>query len=276
MENLDPIREMKAGQRAMWALGEYHAFATSTIWQLGPVLAEACGIAPGHRVLDVAAGTGNVAIRAAQAGATVTAADLTPENFPAGRRAAAAAGVDVDWVEGDAEELPFEDASFDVVTSCFGAIFAPRHEAVARELLRVCRPGGTIGITAFTPEGAGGAFFEMLGRYAPPPPPGASSPLRWGREEHVRALLGEGVGSLEIRRREYVEKAASAEAYGRLFRETFGPYVGIRASLPDEPAREALDRDLLDFTRRWSRTTDGPVEVPYGYLLVTGRDRKNT
>jgi ubiquinone/menaquinone biosynthesis C-methylase UbiE len=150
-------RALKAAHRAMWALGDYDRFARTTVWELGPVLVEACGIRRGQRVLDVAAGTGNVAIRAAMAGASVVASDLTPENFEAGRRATASAGLDLEWIEGDAESLPFADDAFDVVTSCFGAIFAPNHRAVADELLRVCRPGGTIGMINFAPEGIGGS-----------------------------------------------------------------------------------------------------------------------
>ena len=138
-------REHKAAERAMWALGDYHAFAKRTIWELGPVLVEACGIASGQRVLDVAAGTGNVAIRAAEAGAEVVASDLTPENFEAGRREALAQGVELEWVEADAEALPFGDGAFDVVTSSFGVMFAPDHQKAADELLRVCRPGGRSG-----------------------------------------------------------------------------------------------------------------------------------
>ena len=159
---------VNASVRTMWALGDYHRFATATVWGLGPVLVDACGVSAGQRVLDVAAGTGNVAIRAAQAGASVVASDVTPENFDAGRRAAREAGVDLEWVEGNAEALPFGDGEFDVVTSCFGAMFAPDHQATASELLRVCRPGGVIGMINFTPEGAGGDFFRVLGSYAPP------------------------------------------------------------------------------------------------------------
>ena len=141
----EPVRDHKATERAMWALGDYHRFAKETVWELGPVLVEACGIAAGQRVLDVAAGTGNVAIRAAETGAEVVASDLTPENFEAGRREARACGVELEWVEADAEALPFDDGAFDVVTSSLGAMFAPDHQRVADELLRVCRPGGTIG-----------------------------------------------------------------------------------------------------------------------------------
>ena len=166
-------RALKTAHRAMWALGDYDRFARATVWELGPVLVDACGITRGHHVLDVAAGTGNVAIRAAIAGASVVASDLTPEHFEAGRRAAASMGTTLTWSEGDAEALPFGDATFDVVTSCFGAMFAPNHRAVADELVRVCRPGGTIGMMNFTPEGTGGEFFSLLAPYAPAPPPGA-------------------------------------------------------------------------------------------------------
>src|SRR5918993_927578 len=163
-------RTITAAHRAMWASGDYHRFATATVWELGPVLVGACGISAGQRVLDVASGTGNVAIRAAKTGATVVASDLTPENFEAGRGAAADEGVEVEWREADAEALPFPDGTFDAVTSCFGAIFGPDHRAVANELVRVCRPGGTIGMINFTPNGAGGDFFRLLARYAPPLP----------------------------------------------------------------------------------------------------------
>ena len=134
-----------ASARTMWALGDYHRFATETVWELGPILVAASGVSAGQRVLDVAAGTGNVAIRAAQAGASVVASDITPEHFDAGRRAAREAGVELEWIEGDAQALPFADDEFDIVTSCFGAMFAPDHGAAANELLRVCRPGGVIG-----------------------------------------------------------------------------------------------------------------------------------
>lgn len=184
-DTFEEDRALKAAHRAMWAMGDYDRFARSTVWDVGPVLVEACGIGPAHRVLDVAAGTGNVALRAAAAGARVVASDLAPEDFPAGRRAAAASQVDLDWIEGDAEDLPFADGEFDVVTSCFGAMFAPDHQAVAREVVRVCRPGGTIGVASLTPEGRAGDFFAVLAPYAPAPPPGGSSPLQWGTEEHV-------------------------------------------------------------------------------------------
>lgn len=263
----------QASVRTMWALGDYHRFATATVWPLGPVLVEACRISAGQRVLDVAAGTGNVAIRAAQAGATVVASDVTPEHFVAGRRAAREAGVDLEWVEGDATALPFADAEFDAVTSCFGAMFAADHQATARELLRVCRPGGVIGMMNFAPRGAAGDFFRLLSAYAPPPPPGALSPLVWGTEDHVRLMFGDRVQSLNMTRREYVESASSSRQYFDLFKRTFGPMVAIYASLKDQPAQVAeLDEAFRRFTAQWNRgAPDGPVELPYEYLLVIGR-----
>ncbi len=266
----DDDHALKAAQRAMWAMGDYDRFARATVWELGPVLVQACGIRPGHRVLDVAAGTGNVAIRAALAGASVVASDLTPEHFVAGRRAAEEAGTSLEWIEADAEALPFEDSTFDVVTSCFGAMFAPHHQRVADELVRVCRPGGRIGLIAFTPEGIGGEFFALLAPYLPPPPPGALPPLLWGDEEHVRSLLGEGRYSLTSSRHTYIERASSPQDYQRIFQETFPPLVAIRTSLKDAPERRAeLDRSFAEAIVRWNAGRNvGPVEIAYEYLLA--------
>jgi ubiquinone/menaquinone biosynthesis C-methylase UbiE len=261
--------EQQSDVAAVWALGDYHAFAKETVWGLGPELVAACGISKGDRVLDVAAGTGNVAIRAAEAGATVVASDLTPENFGPGRREAEERGVELDWVEADAQNLPFEDDEFDVVTSCLGAIFAPDHQAVADELMRVCRPGGRIGMINFTPEGLAKEFFGIFERYAPAPPT-AARPILWGSEDHVRELFGDRVASLELKRRAYVERAASPGDYLELFRRTFGPMIALRALVADEPSTAAaLDRDSLEFaTRANSGTPNGAAEYRYEYLLV--------
>jgi ubiquinone/menaquinone biosynthesis C-methylase UbiE len=274
----DADRQVKAAARQAWALGDYHRFAKATVWELGPVLVEACRIGPGQRVLDVAAGTGNTAIRAAQAGAEVVASDLTPDNFDAGRQEAAACDVELEWVEADAEALPFTDGKFDVVTSSFGAIFAPNHQAVADEVLRVCRPGGTIGILAFTPEGLITDFFGTLAPYAPPPPPGALPPPLWGDEEHVRELFGDRLDSLEMTRAEYVERAESPRAYCELFKQTFGPVVAIYRSLDGQPDRlTALDRDLLEFATRSNRGAPGaPAEYRYEYLCVVARSARHS
>jgi len=269
-----PDAEAKAAIRKMWALGDYHRFATSTVWELGPILVKACGIETGQHVLDVAAGTGNVAIRAAEAGARVVASDLTPENFQAGRREAVLRGVELEWVEADVEALPFEDDTFDVVTSAFGAIFAPNHRATADEMLRVCRPGGTVGMVAFRPEGVAAAFFEVFGKYMPPPPPNASPPLLWGTEDHVRDLFGDRIASLDFTRSSYVERSPDGpDAYIDLFKTTFGPVIAIRQLLESQPDR------LAEFDREFARFADecnqgepgGPAEYPYDYLLIVAR-----
>lgn len=274
MARINEVGSGKAADRAMWALGDYHRFALGTVWGLGPLLVEACGIAAGHRVLDVAAGSGNVAIRAAEAGSDVVASDLTPENLAAGRLEARSRGLELDWVEADAEALPFADGEFDVVTSCLGAVFAPDHRAVASELVRVCRPGGTIGMINFTPDGLAGDFFDLFRRYAPPPPEGALPPVLWGDEGHVRALFGDRVESLRLTRGEYVERSAGGpEAYRDFFKETFGPLIGLFASLSDRPESvAALDGDLLDYAVHSNQgPPGGPAEYRYEYLMVVAR-----
>jgi SAM-dependent methyltransferase len=268
--------DAKSVAREMWALGDYDRFARQTVWELGPVLVAACGISAGQRVLDVAAGTGNVAIRAAEAGGHVVASDLTPENIEVGRRTARKSGVELDWVEADAEALPLDDGEFDVVTSCFGAIFAPDHQQVANELVRVCRPGGTIGMINFVPTGVAGEFFEIVGRYAPPPPPDALPPVLWGTEEHVRELFGARVSSLELTRKTYVERSpGSARDYADFFAETFGPLIAIRGLLAEDPSRlAALDRDFLAFAERSNTGSEDAAEYVYDYLLVVARRRE--
>ncbi len=171
--------ELKARHRGMWASGDYPSMVETFLLPLGPTLVQACGIGPDTSVLDVAAGTGNASIPAAKAGAKVTASDLTPELFDAGRERAEAEDVQLDWVEADAENLPFEDASFEVVMSSIGAMFAPHHQEVADEMVRVCRPGGTIGMLNWTPEGMIGALFQDDGTVRPSTSPrrSATAPL---------------------------------------------------------------------------------------------------
>ena len=226
-----------------WALGDYHRFAKEMVWDFGPALVEACGISAGQRVLDVAAGTGNVAIRAAQAGAVVVASDLEPAQLEAGRREADACGVELEWVQADAAALPFADGEFDVVTSSVGVMFAPDHQAAADELVRVCRPGGTIGLITYPPEGMAGEFFELFGRFAPPPEPGALPPVLWGVEAHVRELFGDRVSALELTRGQYVERAAGGtQGFLDYYKQTFGPVVATYAALDDGAARGARPR----------------------------------
>jgi ubiquinone/menaquinone biosynthesis C-methylase UbiE len=269
-------QDLKARQRAMWALGDYHKFATQAIWGFGAELVAACGISAGQRVLDVAAGTGNVAIRAAEAGARVVASDLTPENFEAGRREARARGVELDWVEADAEALPFGDGEFDVVTSAVGVIFAPHHQTVADELLRVCRPGGTIGLITLVPSGIAVDFLTIMERYWPSGVLTSISPLLWGREDYVRELFGHRVESLDMVRKRYVLNRFRAPVEFRDFFKANHPMaVALYRELADQPARlAALDRELLDVaTRAWRHSSEGPDGYDTEFLVIVARKR---
>ena len=170
----------------MWGSGDYPLMVDTFLLPIGERLVDACGIGPGMRVLDVAAGTGNASLPAARRGATVTASDLTPRLLEMGRERAEAEDLELEWIEADAERLPFADESFDVVISAIGVMFAPHHQEAADELVRVCRPGGTIGLLSWTPEGMLGALFRTMKPFAPPPPPGAQAPPLWGGEDHLR------------------------------------------------------------------------------------------
>jgi len=268
--------DVRAAVRAMWALGDYNRFATELDLQLGHDLVEACGIGAGQRVLDVAAGTGNVAIRAAEAGADVVASDITVENMRAGEREASKRDVELEWVEADAQALPFSDGEFDVVTSSAGAMFAPDQQAVADELLRVCRPGGTIGMANFTPNGIAAEFFGVLGPYLPPPPAEAPSPLLWGDEAHVRKLFGGRVSSLAATERELVETVPGPPAdFCDFYRQTFGPVIAAFASVEVDPDRSAaLGREFLQFVEKANvGRANGPTELRFEYLLVRARKK---
>lgn len=270
-EQQDADRALKAKHRALWAAGDYPAVAAQLIPELGPELVRACGIKEGDRVLDVAAGSGNAAIPAAERGAIVTASDLTPELFVEGRRIASAHGVELEWVEADAEAMPFADNSFDVVMSSVGAMFAPRHQVVADELVRVCRSGGTIGLINWTPTGFIGQLFGTMKPYAPPPPPGASPAPLWGDEDHVRALLGDRVSDLALRRQSVtLDHCTQPLEFREYWKHNYGPTIAAYTFNADKPdQRDALDRDFLDFLTRTQRGSSWEAE----YLLVTATKR---
>src|SRR4051794_7075461 len=225
------ISELKVRHRAMWASGDYPAMVETWLLPLGPRLVEACDIGPGTYVLDVGAGTGNASIPAAQRLAHVTASDLTPELLEAGRRRAEAAGVALEWVEADAEALPFADAAFDVVMSSIGVMFAPHHQAAADELVRVCSPEGRIGLLSWTPEGMIGALFRTMGPFAPAPPAGAQPAPLWGSEAHVRGLFGEQVEWQRLDRHVLETDAfAHPRDFGEHMKANYGPTIGVRAN----------------------------------------------
>jgi SAM-dependent methyltransferase len=271
MSSATPDTELKARHRAMWASGDYPLMVETFLLPLGPVLVEACGIKEGMKVLDVAAGTGNASIPAAKTGADVTASDLTPELFDAGRARAKAEGVELEWVEADAENLPFEDESYDVVMSSIGAMFAPHHQDVADQLVRVTKPGGTIGLLSWTPEGMIGALFRTMGPFAPPPPPGAHPPPLWGSEDHVRELFGDRVdfGTLE---RKMLDITAFQQGgdYGEHFKSYYGPTIAAINNARKNGQEEELNKAIEQFCDEWNRGTADKARFEQEYLVAVG------
>jgi SAM-dependent methyltransferase len=268
------VAELKRVHRATWAAGDYAAVA-EVIDEAPPRdLLARVEITPGQDVLDVATGTGNVAIRAAAAGAQVVGLDLTPELFETARRRAAEHRVAVDWVEGDAEQLPFEDDRFDRVLSAFGVQFAPRHEIVAQELARVCRPGGRIGLVNWTPEGQVGELFKIMGRYLPPPPGYASPPPLWGNEQHVRGLFAATTVELEFARGINPWRFDSAEHYVVFMENYYGPTVKARERLTAEGRWQECRREILAMAERRNEATDGSLLMWAEYLVAVGYKRE--
>jgi len=266
--------ELKARHAKMWASGDYASMVETFLLPLGPRLVAAAGIEPGMRVLDVAAGTGNASLPAAQRGASVVASDLTPELLDAGRRRAQAAGLELEWVVGDAENLPFEDGSFDVVISAIGAMFAPHHQQTADELVRVCRPGGKIGLLSWTPEGMIGSLFRTIGPFAPAPPPGASSPPLWGSEDHVRKLFGDRVELTSLERDVLdVTVFERARDYGEFFKQRYGPTIAARANAVRNGADSEFDAALDRFGEEWNIGTDERARFEMQYLVAVGTRR---
>ncbi|WP_219419003.1 class I SAM-dependent methyltransferase [Pseudonocardia nigra] len=271
----DADRALKAKHRALWAAGDYPRVAAELIPSFGPELVRACAVHAGQRVLDVGAGSGNAAIPAAALGAAVVASDLTPELFTAGRRIAAERGVQLEWAEADAEALPFADDAFDVVMSSVGAMFAPRHQVVADELVRVARPGGTIGMINWTPDGFIGHLFRTMAPYAPPPPPGAGPPPLWGDEQHVRVLFGDRVTGLDLRRQSIqMTHPGDPAAFREYWKRHYGPTIAVyRFNAADPDRLAALDRDFLQFLTNWNHGSGGESGYEAEYLLMTARKR---
>ncbi|SDS76123.1 Ubiquinone/menaquinone biosynthesis C-methylase UbiE [Pseudarthrobacter equi] len=267
-------RALKQKHRAMWASGDYPALADEMLLELGAILVEACGVRSRHRVLDVASGSGNAAIPAAMMGAKVVASDLTPELFEAGRREAGNRGVSLEWKEADAEALPFDDDSFDVVMSCLGAMFAPRHQAAADEILRVCKPGGNIGLLSWTPEGFIGRMFATMKPFAPPPSPGAQPAPLWGSEEHVRELLGDRVTDVAVRKQALAVRSFHQPGdFVRYFKSHYGPTIAVYKYIgADADKVKELDQALTDLADSFGDAHgDTPFQMEWEYLLFTAR-----
>jgi ubiquinone/menaquinone biosynthesis C-methylase UbiE len=256
---------VKRGQQAMWASGDFGVIA-ALIHIVAENLVDSVDPAAGSRVLDVAGGTGNAAIAAARAGCRVTCTDYVPALLERGRERALAERLDVAFEPADAEALPYADGAYDVVLSVFGAMFAPDQPRAAAELVRVCRPGGLIGLASWTPEGFLGDWFRTTAAHVPPPA-GLASPLRWGTDEGIAELLGDQVTSLETRRRTFTWRFPDAATFVNTFRAWYGPTVKAFAAAGDDGA-DALERDLVALVERASRRRQGAIAVPAEYLEV--------
>jgi SAM-dependent methyltransferase len=264
------VEQVKARTRLIWGQGDYSVLS----WMLEPAarhLCEACVVSAGQEVLDVAAGDGNFALACAREGAKVVASDLAPGMVERGRARAAAEGYEIEWVEADAEELPFDDGRFDCVGSVFGAMIAPRPEVVARELFRVVRPGGTVGMTAWL-RGSFTSELIAVGRRFNPPPADLPPSEEWGEEETVRHRFDGLAASLEFHHRTLVHEAESPEVLVRRLVETVPPSVAARKVLSPEQW-DAMVLEQLDVARRFNRADDGSARISTEYLMTVARKR---
>jgi SAM-dependent methyltransferase len=262
--------QMKDNARKLWALGDYPKIA-DLIRPSARSLADACAISAGQEVLDVAAGNGNLAVIAGEEGADVVASDIAPAQIGLGRARTEAEGLDVEWVEADAEDLPFEDDRFDCAASVFGAMFAPRPELAAREMFRVVKPGGTIGLAVWGPYGSQGEVFEVLGKYAPPLPDGVPQPRDWGVEEIAEQRLGPLASSLRMERRTMHWEFESFDHMWTTI-QSAGPGAAARDMLPPEKVEESA-RAVEEVVQRWNQGDGGRVVLEPEYLEIVARKR---
>jgi SAM-dependent methyltransferase len=262
------FEELKAKQSVMWGSGPYQNISDH-LTIAHDHLMRVFEPRAGERWLDLATGTGEIAVRAAQGGAEVTGLDLAPDLIESAKERASEAGVEVEFETGDAEAVPHDDASFDTVTSTFGVMFAPDHEAVAGELARVCKPGGRLGLLTWHPTEGVAAFFKVMAAYQPSPPPGVGSPFQWGDRDHLQQLLGAAF-DLTYETGDCPQPGESPEATWELFSTSYGPTKALANSL-DEDKREALRHDWVEYFEQF-RTDDG-VSQPRPYVLVIGERR---
>ena len=263
------LSDAKQRAKATWAAGDYDGIV-EYLWGVGSDLVARVGVGDAETVLDVACGTGNATIPAAVAGARPTGLDITPELLERARWRAAEAGLEIEWIEGDAEALPFNDGSLDVVLSTFGCMFAPDHRKAAAEIARVVRPGGRIGIAAWTPDGGIGRFFGALSEFAPPPPPGFQPPPLWGSREHVTGLFaGTGV-DLRFEESAVHFEFESAEAAAEEYSAKFGPIVMLRQMLEPDGRWEEARAALLEYYREGETEPGGRIETTGEYLITLG------
>ncbi len=263
------LTSIKAAQQTTWASGDFAAVA-ATIVPVAERLADATDLHAGWRVLDVATGSGNAALAAARLGCTVTGCDYVPALLARGRERAAAERLPVEYVEADAEHLPFATGSYDATLSVFGSMFAPDHMLAAAELARVCRSGGRIGLASWTPEGFIGAMFRTVAERVRPPA-GLASPMLWGTSDHLEWLFGDDVRWTAHRRRTFTFRFTSAEAFTEFFARHYGPTLRALAALGDDAPR--LREDLTALAAAWNRldADAGAIAVPAEYLESVGQ-----
>lgn len=254
---------IKARQQATWAAGDY-AQVGVTLQIVAESLCAAADLRPGQRVLDVATGSGNTALAAARCFVDVVGIDYVPALLARGRERAVAERLPVDFRDGDAEALPLPDASFDMVLSTFGVMFAPDHQRAANELARVCRPGGRIALANWTPEGVLGESFRVIGKYAPPPQ-GLQPPVAWGTEEHLRRLFATSASEFRFARRHFVFRYRSFEHWLEIFRSYYGPFHKTFLALGADQQRQ-LSLELRDTLARWNTSGDATLVYPGEYL----------
>ncbi len=259
------LAALKTRQQAAWASGDYAVIGT-TLQLVGEQLAEACDIGWDQRVLDVAAGNGNATLAAARRGAQVTSTDYVAALLDRGAERLAADRLGATMRVADAEALPFDDGTFDTVLSTFGVMFAPDQVKAAAELVRVCRPGGRIGLANWTPDGFIGRLFKTMSRHLPPAA-GALPPSNWGDEAKLRELLGAGVGAIVIERRHFNFRYRSAAHFVEVFRQWYGPVHKAFAALPED-SRAALERDLVALLDEMNTAGPHALTVPSAYLEI--------
>jgi SAM-dependent methyltransferase len=265
----NPDDKLKEGMRWMWSLGDYSRVA-KVLEPHAEALADACNISPGAAVLDVAAGNGNFSLAAVRRGAVVTASDLTPQMVELGRARSAALGTQIQWIEGDAEQLPFSDAGFDLVASVFGAMFAPRPSLVASELFRVAKPGGLVAMANYSPGGFLGRVSEMMASFSARPGLDLPSPFLWGDEDELRRRFRGLAGSIEVAHRTLVFKAGSVNALLKFWEETNAPHNALKSMLPPEAYQKVVGA-WVALAEELNEATDGNARVSSPYILVLAR-----
>ena len=259
------LAAVKARQQGAWSSGDYAVVGT-TLQIVGEQLCEALDLRAGQKVLDVAAGNGNVTLAAARRWCKVLSTDYVPALLERGRERAAAERLDIEFQQADAEALPFAAESFDVVVSTFGVMFTPDQERAAAELIRVCRPGGKIGLANWTPDGFIGQLFKTIGKYLPPPA-GVKSPALWGTEARIKEMFGRQASSIVCARRAFVFRYASPEHWLDLFKAYYGPLLKAFAAL-DSSGQAALAREIIGLIEQFNRSGDAAMVAPSDYLEI--------